>query len=294
MYCSNCGKQIPDNTIYCSECGHKIGEPSYKSDDKVSINNGSSQAGSVQWGSFIDNNFGFLVKKIRAVGGSNLLMIFVIVALLLVSMFVFFADLFEITAEIVRYYDISETFAVFDLIEFGLLKVVTVGIYLFAMAMLVYPFFVDKAWGTRTLTGTRLAVIWTTVFFFITQFMGSAEVKDYVGYEDLLDISISYTIGGWCLLVCNVLIFILTFKLKPSLDYYYWKETYGPEKTEQKTDSILTKVVVQETKVRSSEDINARIARRATTKAPETWKCKKCGKENNIRDLYCKDCGSYK
>ena len=89
MYCSNCGKQIPDNTIYCSECGHKIGEPSYKSDDKVSINNGSSQAGSVQWGSFIDNNFGFLVKKIRAVGGSNLLMIFVIVALLLVSMFVF-------------------------------------------------------------------------------------------------------------------------------------------------------------------------------------------------------------
>ena len=62
MYCSNCGKEVPETSTYCSICGSKIGSPNdpiISGMESFSVNNNSSNEtkNSTNWGEIIGGIF---------------------------------------------------------------------------------------------------------------------------------------------------------------------------------------------------------------------------------------------
>ena len=206
MYCSKCGKEVSDGTKFCPECGGQIGSNGYGSR-------------SVNYATTIISDFSTVFWRRKAAIGNGFAQMIAFAIFSVVSLILFFEPLFEFGTELY-----SRSVDIFDLIDFELLKYITIGIYVYAIFSLAIPLFIGKVWQPKTIYASRFALIWTVGLFFTTYFLCLSKLKELSEYMEKF---VTLTENAWYMLICLAVAMILSFTLNQKLTYCYWKETYG-------------------------------------------------------------------
>lgn len=206
MYCSKCGKEVSDGTKFCPECGGQIGS------------NGCGSR-SANYVTTIIGDLSTVFWRRKAAIGSGFVQMIVFAILSVISLILFFEPLFNFGTDLY-----SKNIEIFDLIDFELLKYITIGIYIYAIIALVIPLFIGKVWQPKTIYAARFALIWTAGLFTTTYVVCFSKMKEVSPYFEKL---VTLTDRAWYLLICLTVAMILSFTLNGKLSYCYWKETYG-------------------------------------------------------------------
>lgn len=202
MFCSKCGKEIPDGNCYCGECGNKVGEENRNFEFR---------------GFRIDG----LRKDVDALKG-NMVVFWGAILTLLISVFFVGAKMLEVSYSVfwtTKYMEIS-LFEDKGLLEFF----VSLG-YIVAAAVILMPLFIKVDWKDwNFVPGMIIPALSVTIFAIV--FFVTLEKMDSEELLNAVDAAVSLTTSAWLFLIVNVAAEVLVIKARRDVigTQQYWNK----------------------------------------------------------------------
>lgn len=208
MFCSKCGKEVPENANVCGNCGNPV---------KTNLNAQQFDLSNVK-GTF--DNVVSNVKESWSSMGQKGTLLAIIGALLVVCMFMWRGEILKITVKIWGYKQ-SQNVSGKELIDSGLLSFLITVVYLLSIGAVAWPFITKTAVTKKLMLLTRAGTAFNLGALLGYLFFGFGEIADFVGgegfFEMLKYVSFAPSGMGWLLLICMVATWVLSVKVEKEI-----------------------------------------------------------------------------
>lgn len=197
MFCSKCGREIPENENVCPNCGNRVknapaGQRFELSDAKGMLDSGISNAKS-SW---------------NAMGKTGILLA-VLAGLLAVCMFLWRGNIISVSAEMFGFKYTDGASGMDILNHSGLLSFVITVLYLAAIGAIAYPFVTRTAVTKLLLLPAKVATgfnLGALVGALIVGMMDAGDMLEYV--------TVMPSLTGILLIACFVAVWVLCFMVE--------------------------------------------------------------------------------
>lgn len=203
MYCKNCGSEMKTGERICPQCGAESDKKLRKTLSLTKIK------------CKLPERYKPLQTKLEAISLAN----YLIVALLVASLFILWGDVFQVSYKLLAEEKIkipmfpqAPTMRVWRICYFH-------G-YLMALFLMVLPLIQEKSWRKWNFVGAFVmpvaALLWLLSFCLMLMQEGTAELANTLGIlSNLIDLKINLSVSGWLFVLISLAVPVISsFEMK--------------------------------------------------------------------------------
>lgn len=192
MFCSKCGNELKDGEQFCSKCGTKAGTTGNTVNFNISTEDMKNKAVDMK-----EN----LITGVADLG-KNKVLILGNIALLILSLIFSFTDIFKFETVFGDKQGLS-------LVEDVGMTPIYLIFYLIAIAVLIIPLLLKKAWSSKFFLPTKIVTVLSMLYFLLVLSLGLSELNsnEYGSYAEF-----GLSVTGWLFVITTVGALILAYK----------------------------------------------------------------------------------
>lgn len=192
MFCSKCGNELKDGEQFCSKCGTKARTTGNTVNFNISTEDMKNKSVEMK-----EN----LITGVADLG-KNKVLILGNIALLILSLIFSFTDIFKFETVFGDKQGLS-------LVEDVGMTPIYLIFYLIAIAVLIIPLLLKKAWSSKFFLPTKIVTVLSMLYFLLVLSLGLSELNSNE-YGSYVEFSLSVT--GWLFVITTVGAMILSYK----------------------------------------------------------------------------------